>query len=125
MGDGAVPGGSPAELVCGVERLCGARALGCAGQCLDESNVPLNSPPFAGRDFRVHFWGFSWLPKFFARAKGKLGFVPALGGREEGIRLSFLEVGQLFLAVGQWAGGAGLATMPSDLSFTGRLLVGS
>lgn len=121
MGDGAVPGGSPAELVFRVERLCGGRMLGCAGQCLGESNVPLNSPLLLGRVFWIYVWSLPWLPKFFARATGKLGFVPAWGAGR--VLLFFLEVGQLSLAFGQWAGKSVLTMLPLDLGFTGRLRV--
>lgn len=69
--------------------------------------------------------GLPWPPEFFAGSKGKLGFVPAFFGRGwGGVSLSFLEIRQFSLAVGQWAGGGGLATLPpTSVSLSGCELV--
>lgn len=44
-------------------------------------------------------------------------------GGQGGVLLFFLEVGQLSLAFGQWAGKSVLTMLPPDLGFTGRLRV--
>lgn len=114
VGDGAVSGGSWAERVCGVELFCGCRALGCAGQCLQESKVPLKFTLLLGKRLWGPFLGvFPGLQNSLLVVKENLDLCPLLdGGGGGGVSLSFLEIRQLSLAVGQWAGGAGLATLP-------------
>lgn len=111
---------SQAELVCGVELLSGGPARGCAGQCLDESKVPLTSPLLRVEVLESTSGIFLGLQN--SSPAPKETWICARFG---GFSLSFLEIGQLSLAVGQGAWGAGLATLSSDCGFTGLLQAGS
>ena len=95
----------------------GGRGLGCARQCLHERKVQALSPLLLGSGFGVHFWGPPWSPEFFARTKGKLGFVPVGRGCVWGGLASFLEIGQLSLAVGQWGRGSWVGDVAPRLQF--------
>lgn len=107
----------------------GSRGLGCAGSAW---NIPLHSPLWLGSRFGVHFWRSPWCPEFFARAREKLGFVPVgrecvLSGawRGEVVLLSSWKSVRFLWQLGSGARGGGLATLPRDSSFSGRLEVGS
>lgn len=81
VGDGAVSGGSWAERVCGVELFCGCRALGCAGQCLQESKVPLKFTLLLGKRLWGPFLGvFPGLQNSLLVVKENLDLCPLLDG---------------------------------------------
>ena len=126
VGDGAVSGGSWAERVCGVELFCGCRALGCAGQCLQESKVPLKFTLLLGK----RLWGpilgvFPGLQNSLLVVKENLDLCPLLDGGGGGC-IAFLP-GNPSAFPGSWAVGWGswLGDVAPDSSFTGLLRVRS
>lgn len=127
VGDGAGPGGSQAEHVCGVELFCGGQAVGCAGQCLDESKVPMYFPLLLGRGFGVHSRGSSLASKISLMAvKENLGLCRLFFWRGGRGGLAFLP-GNPSAFPGGWAVGRGswVGDVAPDFSFTERLQVGS
>lgn len=121
------PGRIPGRTCFGAELFCGGRAVGCAGQCLDESKVPLHFPLLLGRGFGVHLWGSFLASKISLLAvKENLDLCRLFFGAGGGGGLAFLP-GNPSAFPGGWAVGRGswVGDVAPDFSFTERLRVGS